>query len=224
MNWQLFVAFGILLGFTANLLAAGIGPLSWRFQMASAFLPALCLIALIWAIPESPRWLLKKGRLPEAFAALALCRHTQLEAAIELLYANAQLQAEISLLPKKHDEVEVEAQSEAPHQRPDTLPRSTAAEVDGETDKNKNNVQATVEEAVEQPLAKTSRLPLKEDFGRAWRKLTSKVDDSDMDQFQLRMKSTSYWLRVWQLWRDKRTKRAAIAALVVMISQQLCGV
>lgn len=223
MNWQLFVAFGILLGFSANLIAADIGLLSWRFQMASAFLPALGLITLIWAIPESPRWLLKKGRLSEAFAALALCRHTQLEAAIELLYANAQIQAEISLLPGKQIEAEVEAQSEAPHRRPDTLPRSAAAEVNGETDKDKNNVQAIVEEA-EQTSEKTSRLPTKEDLGRAWRKLTSKVDDSELDQFQLRVKSTSYWLRVWQLYRDKRTKRAAIAALVVMISQQLCGV
>lgn len=31
MNWQLFDAFGIFLGFTANLIAAPVGPSAWRW-------------------------------------------------------------------------------------------------------------------------------------------------------------------------------------------------
>jgi hypothetical protein len=44
-------AFGIFLGFTSNLIVAKIGPLSWRFQIASAFLPTICLLCLIPTIP-----------------------------------------------------------------------------------------------------------------------------------------------------------------------------
>lgn len=57
--------------------------MAWKFQNGSAALPAGVLIALVWTLPESPRWLLKKG--------LHLCdlRPTQLQAATELFYANA---------------------------------------------------------------------------------------------------------------------------------------
>ena len=44
-------AFGIFLGFTSNLIVAKIGPLAWRFQIASAFLPTMCLLCLIPTIP-----------------------------------------------------------------------------------------------------------------------------------------------------------------------------
>ena len=57
MNWQLMDAGGIFLGFTANLICSQIGPLAWRFQIASAAIPTLCLLSLICAVPESPRFL-----------------------------------------------------------------------------------------------------------------------------------------------------------------------
>jgi hypothetical protein len=84
-------AFGIFLGFTSNLVVSQIGFLAWRFQIASAFLPTVCLLSLIWTIPESPRFFLKKGRLGEAYKALLALRETPLLAARELYYANAQV-------------------------------------------------------------------------------------------------------------------------------------
>ena len=105
MNWQLFNALGIFLGFSADWLFYWVGVKAWRTQIGSACLPAAVLMALIWTIPESPRWLLKKGRAEEAFVALCSLRPTPLQAAIELFYAHAQIQLEIDYMGlRKPDE------------------------------------------------------------------------------------------------------------------------
>ena len=98
MNWQLFDALGIFLGFSADLIFYWAGKSAWRIQIGSACLPAVALMALVWMIPESPRWLLKKGRVNEAFASLCSLRPTHLQAAIELFYAHAQIQLEMEYM------------------------------------------------------------------------------------------------------------------------------
>ena len=54
MNWQLFDAFGIFLGFCANLALYQVGPIAWRLQLGSAFLPAVPLVIGIYFCPG--RW------------------------------------------------------------------------------------------------------------------------------------------------------------------------
>lgn len=170
MNWQLFDAFGIFLGFSANLVLLNAGPeLSWRLQFASACVPTVCLLTLIWTIPESPRWLLKQRRYQEAFTALCAFRGTHLQAAVELFYANAQLQIESQLQPKKR------AKSQSKREMDDL-------------------------EHVENVTA--------------YRDLTSFQDSYD---------ETNYYSRFLQLFQNPRTRRATVAALVVMLTQQLCG-
>ena len=44
----------------------------WRWMFGSESLPALCLLLLLFLVPESPRWLVKQGREPEA--RRILCR------------------------------------------------------------------------------------------------------------------------------------------------------
>jgi len=58
MNWQLFDAFGIFLGFTANLAVSHISHTAWRWQIASSVLPTIVLLSLIYVGPESPRFLM----------------------------------------------------------------------------------------------------------------------------------------------------------------------
>jgi len=51
MTFQLCVAFGILVGFSSNLIFHKIGRLAWRFQLGAAFAPAVPIIILIWFCP-----------------------------------------------------------------------------------------------------------------------------------------------------------------------------
>lgn len=56
MTWQLWTAFGIFLGVTANLVLKDTGRIAWRLQLGSAFIPAIPLLIGIYFCPESPRW------------------------------------------------------------------------------------------------------------------------------------------------------------------------
>ena len=49
-------------------------------------------------------------------------------------------------------------------------------------------------------------------------------DQNTLDPFQREVQQTSYWTRFAQLFRNRRTRRATVAAAVVMTAQQLCGV
>ncbi|OAA65817.1 Sugar/inositol transporter [Niveomyces insectorum RCEF 264] len=90
-SFQLWVAFGILAGLSVNLMFFQIGRLAWRFQLASAFVPAIPVVFLVWFCPESPRWLMKKGRYNEAFTSFCRLRNTEMQAAREMYYAHCQL-------------------------------------------------------------------------------------------------------------------------------------
>jgi MFS family permease len=91
MSWQVWTAFGIFLGTCANLAVKDVGRIAWRLQLGSAFLPAVPLVLGIWFCPESPRWLMKKGRHAAAYQSLLRLRSTPLQAARDLYYIHAQL-------------------------------------------------------------------------------------------------------------------------------------
>ena len=134
---QTFNAFGFLCGFTFNLILAQTSNISWRF--ASAAVPAVCLLTIIYTIPESPYWLLKRHRRKEAFISLCALRQTPLQAIIELFVTNAHIQKE-------------------------------AAPIQARTNDG-----------------------------------------------------TSYWNRLFGFYHDSRTYSAVVAASVLMLGQQLCG-
>ena len=98
MSWQVWTAFGIFLGTCANLAVKDVGSIAWRLQLGSAFIPAVPLVLGIWFCPESPRWLMKKGRHSKAYASLLRLRNTPLQAARDLYYIHAQLIAEEMLI------------------------------------------------------------------------------------------------------------------------------
>ncbi|PNS18123.1 hypothetical protein CAC42_3568 [Sphaceloma murrayae] len=94
MNWQVFVAFGIFLGHSANLAVFEIRSINWRLQLAAAALPAIPLIVLIFVCPESPRYLIKKQRWKKAYRSLCYLNRIPLIAAKELFLIHTQIQAE----------------------------------------------------------------------------------------------------------------------------------
>lgn len=98
MCWQLWVAFGIMIGFAANLILFSVGRNAWRYGISSAFIPAVPLAAFIYFCPESPRWLMKKGRYQEAFKSFTRLRNTELQAARDLYYVHRQLAEELAVL------------------------------------------------------------------------------------------------------------------------------
>ena len=57
MQWQMWTAFGILLGYVADLAFYevpdhGIDGLNWRLMMGSALIPAVIVLALVFFTPE----------------------------------------------------------------------------------------------------------------------------------------------------------------------------
>ena len=102
MSWQMWTAFGIFLGFTANLAVANTGDISWRLQLGSAFIPAVPLLVGVYFCPESPRWFIKKGRYNDAFKSLLRLRNTPLQAARDLYYVHAQLIEEADIVGKSN--------------------------------------------------------------------------------------------------------------------------
>jgi sugar porter (SP) family MFS transporter len=68
---QLAIVTGILLSYSVNYLLTGAGPTNWRWMFASAALPSIAFFLTLLFIPESPRWLMQKGREQEAAHFLA---------------------------------------------------------------------------------------------------------------------------------------------------------
>jgi sugar porter (SP) family MFS transporter len=102
MSWQLWTAFGIFLGFSANLAVKDLGKISWRLQLGSAFIPAVPLLFGVYFCPESPRWYIRRGEMSKAYRSLCRLRNTPLQAARDLYYIHAQIKIEMELVGKSN--------------------------------------------------------------------------------------------------------------------------
>ncbi|OJJ51536.1 hypothetical protein ASPZODRAFT_163358 [Penicilliopsis zonata CBS 506.65] len=94
MCWQLWTAFGILLGFSANLAVKNVGAIAWRLQFGSAFIPAVPLLFGVYFCPESPRWYIRKGSMAKAYKSLCRLRNTEVQAARDLFFIYSQIKIE----------------------------------------------------------------------------------------------------------------------------------
>lgn len=59
---------GYVVSFGVGYLLSDLGPDSWRWMLASSAVPALIVTLLRMGTPESPRWLVRRGRTDEALA------------------------------------------------------------------------------------------------------------------------------------------------------------
>jgi hypothetical protein len=94
----MWTAFGIFLGFCANLVVADVTNIGWRLQFGSAFIPAVPLVLGIYFCPESPRWYMKKGRYQKAYDSLLRLRNNPILAARDLYYIHSQLELEAEII------------------------------------------------------------------------------------------------------------------------------
>ncbi|XP_074573002.1 putative polyol transporter 2 [Curcuma longa] len=82
---EVFINIGILLGYVSNYtfshLRTSIG---WRFMLGVGAIPSIFLASGVLAMPESPRWLVLRGRLREASLVLEMTSDTPDEARLRL--------------------------------------------------------------------------------------------------------------------------------------------
>jgi len=72
--FQFNVVLGILLAYFSNYIISrlNLGAVEWRCELGIAALPAALFFITLFAIPRSPRWLAKQGRVGEARSVLKL--------------------------------------------------------------------------------------------------------------------------------------------------------
>jgi hypothetical protein len=131
---------------------------SWRVLLATAIIPAVVLLFLAFICPESPRFLIQTNQYARAYKSLLELRGTPIQAARDLYYIHAQLQAEAVTVWTPHE-------------------------------------------------------------GQSWWS-----DREESYVYQKWMKRGNFFKRMMYLATKPRTRRACVVALIVMASQQLCGV
>ena len=72
--FQFNIVFGILLAYLSNYIVGtmGFGATEWRWKLGLPAIPAIFFLVMLFGIPRSPRWLVKKGRVAEAREVLQL--------------------------------------------------------------------------------------------------------------------------------------------------------
>jgi SP family arabinose:H+ symporter-like MFS transporter len=105
--FQFNVVFGILLAYFSNYVIglAHLGTAEWRWQLGITALPAALFFILLFTILRSPRWLVKRGRIPEARSVLREIGEENYEQELQEIVASIhseKLQAEEALFSRKY--------------------------------------------------------------------------------------------------------------------------
>lgn len=91
MMWQMWTAFGIMLGYAAALALQNVDFMGantqWRWMMGLTSVPPLIVGGLVFLLPDSPRWYMDKGDYGRAFRSMRKLRAHQLLAARDLYLA-----------------------------------------------------------------------------------------------------------------------------------------
>jgi MFS family permease len=76
--YQSNLVFGILIAFLSNYLINDlVSSDAWRYMLGAEAVPALLYSVLVTKVPQSPRWLLSKGRSAEAQEVLERLYNSQ---------------------------------------------------------------------------------------------------------------------------------------------------
>ncbi|PMD51095.1 uncharacterized protein K444DRAFT_636458 [Hyaloscypha bicolor E] len=211
-TWQLSDAFGIFLGFSSNLATLNIHAQNktiWRIQIATTIIPTTILLFLVYFMPESPRYLMKRGRHAKALESFTMLRPSpvsRLLAARDQVDAHFQLQAECTSIQNRKDSQKLGGE---PNKTLEPPPMEN--ENEKQTTASHNGKGPELEESpsdgdLESQHPTTPENPLYVTDGRKRRVFP---------EFLKRMN---------QLFSDDRSRRALVCASTAMSSQQLCGV
>jgi hypothetical protein len=85
------------LGFAANVIVKDTGRIAWRLQLGSAFIPSFILGCGIFFCPESPRWLMKHGKIAQGFQSMVRLRDHPIIAARDYYYSYIIYQEEMKV-------------------------------------------------------------------------------------------------------------------------------
>ena len=105
--FQFNVVLGILLAYFSNYLIGlrHLGASEWRWELGVAAIPAALFFVMLFTIPRSPRWLVKKGRVEEARTVLQLTGDENYEHDLQEIVASIsteQKQAAEKLFTRKY--------------------------------------------------------------------------------------------------------------------------
>ncbi len=72
--------------------------LNWRFMLGSTVVLPIIVCCQVYLCPESPRWLIKKNRVKQAFEAFRRLRPSEIQAARDLYYCyvNVEIERKVS--------------------------------------------------------------------------------------------------------------------------------
>lgn len=105
--YQFNIVFAILVAYISNYLLKGVGGENdWRWMLGVMAIPSLIYSILVFGIPESPRWLITKGRDDEAKKVLLKLGIANPDAEISLIRSGIQHEDtkghEVAFFSKKH--------------------------------------------------------------------------------------------------------------------------
>ena len=92
--FQFNVVAGILVAYLSNFLIrqSHLGAQDWRWMLGVTGLPALFFLLMLFFIPRSPRWLVKKSRLGEARQTLVAIGEENVEAELQDIVASVDVE------------------------------------------------------------------------------------------------------------------------------------
>lgn len=92
--FQFNVVAGILLAYLSNYIVGvmSLGTAEWRWKLGVSGFPAALFLLMLFMIPRSPRWLVKKGRVPQARDVLAEIGEENIEQEVQEMIAANELE------------------------------------------------------------------------------------------------------------------------------------
>jgi sugar porter (SP) family MFS transporter len=88
--FQFNIVLGILLAYFSNFVVGGLqfGEVEWRWKLGVPAIPALLFLLMLFGIPRSPRWLVKKQRIREAREVLRMTGEENYEQELQDIIAS----------------------------------------------------------------------------------------------------------------------------------------